>query len=48
MSVYLGAAGLQEKQCSLQKNSQAVSTDILHSRARVLGVCGQGLFMGSL
>jgi hypothetical protein len=28
--------------------SRAVSTDILHFRARVLGVCGQGLFHGQL
>ena len=27
---------------------RAVSTDIVHFRARVLGVYGQGLFMGSL
>ena len=28
--------------------TRAVSTDILHFRTRVLGVYGQGLFMGSL
>ena len=29
-------------------NRGAVSTDILHFRARVLAVYGQGMFMGNL